>query len=501
MNKRKSVALPLTQEDDEPKGLAKSKSDIDLCGLAESTDENIENEFEKERAQTIRRNMAIMQKLGLAEAVGKLHGVCQAFKEQKKPKKRQKTQPPAPPIRKSYSLRSSGAIPVERSDEKSTTPEPEAPEVNWDEVEESDVRRYVCENGELDTSWAVSGDKDVQMMVKLPYELEDRSLLASYSMDVSGSLLVAGGKQGHASIFGIKDLLSKTEKENGEVSEESIAPLLSARLHRGWISQVQFIDKSALLISAGNDGVVSIWDTSKALDGMPREASTNDSLHSGGIFSMHEWDGRIVTGSKDTRVVLSEIGEASEIRKVHAFDDMHSGVVKCVRWRDKKTFVSAGNDRSIQVTDSRSRSTRVSIDNAHDASINCVAVSPANPDLILSAASDPILKLFDLRAPAAPLFEFQGHAAAFKIKNIYQPSFWMDGQYVVTSGEKSKFLSMYCTKTGRTVSRGNIGYTPTMLRPLSDKSAVVAAATTRAIRFYGPQVSAKPDVKLSETQD
>lgn len=99
------------------------------------------------------------------------------------------------------------------------------------------------------------------------------------------------------------------------------------------------------LISAGNDGVVSIWDTTRALDGIPKEISFRDDLHSAGIFSLDATESRVLTASKDGCVALSDLQRTSEIVRTHLFDNIHTGVVKYVKWRGDNSFTSCGNDR------------------------------------------------------------------------------------------------------------------------------------------------------------
>ena len=74
----------------------------------------------------------------------------------------------------------------------------------------------------------------------------------------------------------------------------------------------------------------------------------------GGIFSLHERGGRLVTASKDGTVVVSSLGGTASLAAVQRYDELHEGVVKCARWREGGgTFASCGNDRSVCVVDTR----------------------------------------------------------------------------------------------------------------------------------------------------
>ena len=69
-------------------------------------------------------------------------------------------------------------------------------------------------------------------------------------------------------------------------------------------------------------------------------------------------------------------------------------------------------------------------------------------NLIMSTAFEPALHLFDLRRGTEPLQRFTGHSQG-KVSAILQPDFVSRGQAVVTGGQRSTQLSMYCTASGK----------------------------------------------------
>ena len=276
--------------------------------------------------------------------------------------------------------------------------------------------------------------------------------------------------------------------------------LLSGKLHRGWISDVQLVGGadgaaattpssgsgggggSLLLLTAGNDGAACLWDLSRAAEAggggrgvgggagaLPQCLARAAGLHAGGIFSLHERAGRVLTASKDGSVVVSSLdcgrgdgggGGGASLTALQRYDDLHQGgVVKCVRWRDPHTFGSAGNDRRVCVVDARQppaagarlrvsggvlagrrpclaasvmnlpgdappspsqhasfaclpspAGASLAIEGAHATAVNCLRWSPASEHQVLSASHDPALLLHDLRAPGQPLHRFVGHA-------------------------------------------------------------------------------------------
>lgn len=82
--------------------------------------------------------------------------------------------------------------------------------------------------------------------------------------------------------------MSEQAGEEGET-----APLLSAKLHKSWIADVQLLPEqlslsgegnaAALprLLTASNEGSVRLWDLSKCCGGLPLELAQADDLHTG----------------------------------------------------------------------------------------------------------------------------------------------------------------------------------------------------------------------------
>lgn len=66
---------------------------------------------------------------------------------------------------------------------------------------------------------------------------------------------------------------------------------MSAKLHSGWICDVQFLSSagpgaaagggSTLLLSASNDAIVALWDVSKAAGGKPLKLLESREVHQG----------------------------------------------------------------------------------------------------------------------------------------------------------------------------------------------------------------------------
>jgi len=263
----------------------------------------------------------------------------------------------------------------------------------------------------------------------------------------------------------------------------------------------------------------------------PQLLAQSTSIHARGVFSLDVWapgsgsssgsgsdcggsggsaawvDGvRVLTGSKDRQVCVSRLHTSSSASSSssfvvdRAFDELHSGVVKCVHWADADTlggggggqvFASGGQDRAVCVKDCRSASAApdVVIADAHSGGVHTVHWGPSGSGsggggsggpLLLTAGHDPLIHLYDVRWPAAPAVTldtssspsaasggggggasatlrhtFRGHASphARKHGTILPPRF-VSASVVVAAGEGSDCLSLYCAATGATLSRG-----------------------------------------------
>lgn len=88
------------------------------------------------------------------------------------------------------------------------------------------------------------------------------------------------------------DTTNSMSEQAGE--EDETAPLLSAKLHKSWIADVQLLPAEHLsqsgegnaaalprLLTASNEGSVRLWDLSKCCGGVPLELAQADDLHTG----------------------------------------------------------------------------------------------------------------------------------------------------------------------------------------------------------------------------
>jgi len=182
---------------------------------------------------------------------------------------------------------------------------------------------------------------------------------------------------------------------------------------------------------------------------------TADHVHMNGIFSMHCFEQHVATGSKDKRVAVSALRETGNIEKISQFSS-HERIVKCVHMRDDNVLASSGDDCIVNVYDRRSPQPTSQMENVHEQSVHSVRWSPSEPQHLVTAGLDPYIHLYDLRCLDRPVLSFRGHSSSRvqKYKTIHRPEFYSDGAHLITGGQGCSQLSLYDTKSGKTVSRG-----------------------------------------------
>jgi len=475
------------QQEHDPKALS-SEEETDDDGCNDKSPIYVDNkisdglsEFERERLSRIERNRQKMKALGLgADTLGRFKSpefgeIADKAKVQQR-KRKPKAVVPQYPVRRS--TRNKGGI-GSGENEGNIAEEKEAENIREPHFVNSNVLQYVCGSMDDGTQESVEnkGDGVCNAFREHHRCMYDSSLQRTYSIDwTRGSLVVAGGKNGHVSVFGSKEIDNINGKGN-EMDEGHIPALMSARLHKGWISDVQWVskqlcntpsdtntDQCPFLLTSSNDGSLAMWDISVKDEDtdMPKRVYFCDSLHDAGIFSMHfsPESNQILTASKDGSVALTKIFSESPFR---VFGDLHGGgVVKCARWRnltvEDSVFASSGNDCAVRIVDSKTKSDVLEF-HGHTTVTNVVHWNPKDSNTFLSTSHDPEIRVFDIRNPKKPLRELSGHSQGNRLSGIYQPVFVNDGKYILTPGvgSASQIITMFDIDSGDIISRGDIG--------------------------------------------
>jgi WD40 repeat protein len=446
--------------------------------------------YEKIREQNIRRNSDFLAQLGLDEVL-----IPRSVGEKRKgPKKRslqgnEESHRPLPKrIQPKRGAKTAvvAELPVDNTREEEGVSDKEI-EIAETLFEDSSVLTYAISiRSEIELKKLVPSQTfpwnsadSVPTLLPLP-SLQSDTLSAVYSLHphpAIPSLIVAAGKGGQVAVYSIRD---------DSPSSHSPSPLLDFRAHSRWISSAKFFSKSKSvdeeahirLLTAADDGLLKLWDIAQCnLRSDPKILCTV-SLHEKGIFSMDERGGQILTGSKDRSVAVSLIQTSGEIQKVHNFLDLHASVVKSVQWKPgpdgsdcpPQVFASGGQDSSIFVQDTRSDSPALHIPAAHEGGVHTVSWCPVtsgsdgSEHLLMSAGYDSSVKIFDVRAcggsSCSSLHTFRDHNAHLSRRSsITTPSF-LTSQHLLIPNEHSSSISIHCTLTGRTLSRGTLEEQP-----------------------------------------
>lgn len=304
------------------------------------------------------------------------------------------------------------------------------------------------------------------------------NLSAVYSMQyhpLYKSILLTAGKNG------IVEVVSVGDKKKGGGDDV----LMSFKAHKRWISTAKFIATSTScgnklnVVTASDDSTIKIWDiSSTAISATlsyakPKQQQTANNIHEKGIFSLDYSpnSNALLTGSKDKSVALSRIRSDSFIEVVSRYDDLHTGVVKCVSWSlDNNVFASASQDSSVCIMDTRTKDVAARISHAHCGGVHtCAWLGGGTLDsaMVVTAGVDSIIKIFDIRTFSSisdnittPLFNLHGHHGpnVKKAKMILQPR--VMGRFIIAAGEGSALLSIYDGFTGKAISRGDIRTQP-----------------------------------------
>lgn len=90
--------------------------------------------------------------------------------------------------------------------------------------------------------------------------------------------------------------------------------------------------------------------------------------------------------------------------------------------------------------------------------------------------------------PPLPLNPGPPHHAdqCCRVGSIYQPIFCAGGDAVATSCERSTLLSLYCARTGATISRGDAGVTVGATACGRRRGDPLLCSTARALFLFAP---------------
>lgn len=297
-------------------------------------------------------------------------------------------------------------------------------------------------------------------LVDEPLCCED--LAATYSLEFHpniNGLLLAAGKGGYFSLM-------QTEKSEPKV-------IACSKIHSRWISTAKFSsfskDNELSMLTASDDGTIRLWDLTKKniVSEKPKLVTTAEHIHTRGIFALDEASGKILSGSKDKYICVSEVSGDGRIDLLQQYL-YHSGVVKSVSWKSgdfsPNIFLSGGQDNKIFMKDIRTSGEAENCNTeCFQAGVHTVAWNntSGNSDIFLVAGLGPIVKVYDSRKFSTSLYELRGHCNPNlrRYNTISTPKF-ISSDVVLCIGEGSDDISLYSLKTGETMVRGKMPFTP-----------------------------------------
>lgn len=272
-----------------------------------------------------------------------------------------------------------------------------------------------------------------------------------------------------------------------------LTPAFTDTIHSRWISSVQFVDHTdrPRFLSCSDDGSIALWRCEpkafpSASGGRQEDSwsihpvSRSYDLHEAGIYSMDVRGDKILTSAKDAKICLSSL-TSTGMQLELGFNDLHSGVIKAVKWKDDNIFASCGNDRLINVVDIRSpKIPSIVFTDQHLLSINHInwncnpSSSSLLSNLLISSSFDKTINVYDIRKPGAgALHIIRGFCDGpeSRTNQIVRPSFFLEGySLLVPRMQRSSFLhfDLSCGRDLTPVSSGGMPFTA--IQPLSAAS-------------------------------
>ena len=457
-------------------------------------------EYERQRNERVKRNNEIMRRMGLdvlgTQIVGK--------RKKKNIRKKKSFMNKVPTIlRRSKRLRKEGVV-GEKNEEGGEVTEVMEEEKEAEETFETSAVWSYCDEKEKN---ALS--QDVRKEEK---KEEEKLVLASMLSNKNNDTILTGFeeqasklvdesvKKGYYSIDEEKDYgLIAAAGDGGIVSIfETLASnlLMSFVAHRGWCANAQFIDSKNIVSAGGMDGKIALWNIMEQTTQTrsPSLRVRSGDIHDAGIFSLHYFENRLFTASKDKSVCSSVITEDGTIKMMRRFESFHSGVVKCVKAKSADVFATCGNDATVAVWDHRTQTDKpvLGIEDAHRCAVNFVEWNAEGDEhQIMTSAFDDSIKLWDVRNAAASnqllaTFNSHSHPRVKKVKMLYHPIFTFHGRAIVTPGEGSSSLTIYDVNSRTKVCSGYVGFDAMAVCAL--QKGKLALANKRAISIFSPKV-------------
>ena len=99
----------------------------------------------------------------------------------------------------------------------------------------------------------------------------------------------------------------------------------------------------------------------------------------------------------------------------------HDSVVEDISWHchHSHMFASVGDDRKMNIWDTRTHELAREVKEAHDDDVNAVDFSPFNEYLLATGGKDRVCKLWDMRNLSQSLYQFGGEKHSVSVVGKY----------------------------------------------------------------------------------
>ncbi|XP_039135461.1 histone-binding protein MSI1 homolog [Dioscorea cayenensis subsp. rotundata] len=202
--------------------------------------------------------------------------------------------------------------------------------------------------------------------------------------------------------------------------------------HDGEVNRARFMPQKPDIVATKTCGSdVHVFDCGRRRLGSPSDGEDcapdvllrGHSTEGYGISWNPMKEGRLLSGSYDSKICLWDVGEISRVKSLDAYQvfEAHSAAVEDVAWhsRNENLFGSVGDDHMLMIWDLRSSSPEKPQHSvtAHQDEVNSLSFSPFNEWILATASADSNINLFDLRKLTTGLHTFSSHtAAAFQVE-------------------------------------------------------------------------------------